>query len=468
VEVIMSVVRMPVRVVLFAVLLLAVSTSGLWAGPPALVVAHEKAPGLPAAAEDDDFLPRDPAKEELGRLLFFDKELSGNRNTSCATCHHPLTGTAEGLSLPVGEGGTGLGVTRNTGSEADAIHERVPRNAPHVFNLGALEFKTMFHDGRLAEDPGEPSGFRSPAGALLPAGLDSALAAQAMFPVTSTTEMAGQHLENPIGTAAAAGDVVAVWDLLALRLQAIDDYVDLFVAAFDDVSVAGDITYAHAANAIGAFEAAAYRSDDSPFDRYLRGDGDAMSPPAKRGMRLFYGRAGCDSCHAGTFQTDHLFHATGVPQIGPGKGDNLPGYSDGLDDFGRERVTGLAEDRFRFRTPSLRNVALTGPWGHDGAYNDLEAMVRHMLDPETALAGYDMSQALLPPRDDLDAIDFLCYTDPARRAAVEAVIEVKPVSLRDREVEDLVEFLHALTDPRALDIRNTVPMEVPSLLPVAE
>ena len=131
-------------------------------------------------------------------------------------------------------------------------------------------------------------------------------------------------------------------------------------------------------------------------------------------------------------------------------------------------MTGLAEDRFRFRTPSLRNVALTGPWGHDGAYNDLEAMVRHMLDPETALAGYDMSQALLPPRDDLDAIDFLCYTDPARRAAVEAVIEVKPVSLRDREVEDLVEFLHALTDPRALDIRNTVPMEVPSLLPVAE
>ena len=75
-------------------------------GPPPLARG-----GVPPAAVDADFPDRDPLKEELGRLLFFDKELSGNRNISCATCHHPLTGSAEGLSLAVGEGGRGLGTT---------------------------------------------------------------------------------------------------------------------------------------------------------------------------------------------------------------------------------------------------------------------------------------------------------------------------------------------------------------------
>jgi cytochrome c peroxidase len=111
------------------------------------------------------------AKVELGRNLFFDKILSGNLNTSCATCHHSLADTGDGLSLPVGEGGAGLGVTRDTGSDDDAIYERVPRNAPPVFNLGAREFTLMFHDGRIMEDPAHPSGFQNPAGVHLPTGL---------------------------------------------------------------------------------------------------------------------------------------------------------------------------------------------------------------------------------------------------------------------------------------------------------
>ena len=89
------------------------------------------------------------AKVELGKQLFFDKILSGNLNISCATCHHSFTATGDGLSLPIGEGGRGLGVTRDTGVGADAVHERVPRNAPAVFNLGAREFTTLFHDGRV-------------------------------------------------------------------------------------------------------------------------------------------------------------------------------------------------------------------------------------------------------------------------------------------------------------------------------
>ena len=424
---------------------------------------------LPAPATDDDFYPRDPAKEELGKLLFSDKILSGNLNLSCATCHHPLSDTGDGLSLPIGEGGNGLGVTRDTGQGAAAVPERVPRNAPPVFNLGAKEYERMFHDGRVAVDPAQPSGFLSPAGDALPAGLANVLAAQAMFPVTSGTEMAGQEGENPIADAAAAGQLAGtggVWEQLAARLQAIPEYVELFREAFADIETADEITYVHAANAIAAFEAAAWRADDSPFDRYLRGNRGAMSSEQRAGMKLFYGKAECARCHTGTFQTNHEFAAIGMPQIGPGKGDNLPPHTDGLDDFGRERVTGDPADRFAFRVLSLRNVALTGPWGHDGAYNTLEAVVRHHLDPETALRNYDPSQAVLPSREDLDALDFAIMNDAASVDAIAAAIVLEPVELSEREIGQLIDFLHALTDPSSVDLRRDMPLRVPSGLPV--
>lgn len=420
---------------------------------------------LPAPSSDALFVSHDPEKVALGRLLFIDKVLSGNLNISCATCHHSLTDTGDGLSLPVGEGGRGLGVTRDTGAGVDEIHERVPRNAPPVFNLGAREFTTMFHDGRVQEDPAEPSGFRSPAGSQLPSGLESALAAQAMFPVTSATEMAGQAGENPIADAAAANQLAGpggVWDQLAERLRAIPEYVDRFQRAYDDVTGPADITFVHAANAIAAFEATAWRADNSPFDRFLRGNGAAMSTQAKRGMRLFYGKANCAACHSGTFQSDQQFHAIAMPQVGPGKGDGPSGH----EDFGRERVTGDPADRFRFRTPSLRNVALTGPWGHDGAYDSLEAVVRHHLHPLRSLRTYDASQLVVPSRPDLDAQDLVVMQDPAAVQAIAQANELVPVRLRKREVADLIAFLQALTDPASIDLRGDVPRRVPSGLPL--
>ncbi len=464
-----------IRLVLLGVLTLAVGTPRLNAADP----GHDPSDPttgprpwrteLPAPATDDDFYPRDPAQEELGKLLFSDKILSGNLNISCATCHHPLTDTGDGLSLPIGEGGFGLGVTRDTGQDASAVPERVPRNAPPVFNLGAREYERMFHDGRVAVDPAQPSGFLSPAGDALPAGLANVLAAQAMFPVTSGTEMAGQEGENQVADAAAADALAGpggVWDQLAVRLREIPEYVELFQAAFDDVETADDITFVHAANAVAAFEAAAWRADQSPFDRYLRGERGAMSSEQRAGMKLFYGRAGCDACHSGVFQTNHDFAAIGMPQIGPGKGDNLQSYADGRDDFGRERVTGDPADRFAFRVLSLRNVALTGPWGHDGAYDTLEAVVRHHLNPEAALRNYEVSQAVLPSRDDLDAHDFTVMNDPARVDAIAAAIALEPVELSEREIGLVIDFLHALTDPRSVDLRRDSPLEVPSGLPV--
>ncbi|WP_198245464.1 cytochrome-c peroxidase [methane-oxidizing endosymbiont of Gigantopelta aegis] len=425
---------------------------------------------LPAAPENSDYYNNgmpNKHKVELGKLLFFDKVLSGNQNISCATCHHTLTDTGDGLSLPVGEGGQGLGMARHTGVGDNAIHARVPRNAPPVFNLGAREFSRMFYDGRLEVNPSHPSGFDSPAGDDLPMGLDNVLAAQAMFPVTSAEEMAGQVGENMQADAAAASDFPAVWEIIANRLRNIPEYVDLFKAAFpDEVTQASDITYVQAANAIAAFEADAWRFDNSPFLRFLKGDKKALSKSAKKGMKIFYSRkkANCASCHSGPFQTDHDFHAIAMPQIGPGKGDGFDGHSD----FGRERVTGDTEDRFKFRTPTLSNIALIAPYGHDGAFNTLEAMVRHHLDPETSLLEYDRSQAVLPSRPDLDAIDFIVMDDQQRVDDIADANELDEKHLSEKQFGYLMDFLHALTDPAAVDLRMNTPMRVPSGLPVAD
>jgi cytochrome c peroxidase len=420
---------------------------------------------LPDPVQDSDFHHQgrhNSPKVVLGKFLFFDKILSGNQNIACATCHHPLAATGDGLSLPVGEGGVGLGVDRDTGSGDDVIHERVPRNATPLFNLGAREMTRMFHDGRVAVDPSQPSGFRSPAGDALPSGLETVLAAQAMFPVTSATEMAGQAGENEIADAAADGDLAGVWEQLAQRLRKIKGYVIMFRKAFDDVKRAEDITFTHAANAIAAFEAVTWRADNSPFDRFLRGDQRAMSKAAIEGMKLFYGKAGCARCHAGKFQTDMEFHAIAMPQIGPGKSP------DGHEDFGREHVTGEKADRCKFRTPPLRNVALTGPWGHDGAYNSLRAVVEHHLHPIASLKQYDTTQAVLPSRSDLDELDFVVHNDPAYRAVIAAANELTPQKLSVESLNYLIEFLHALTDPASIDLRRDIPSYVPSGLPVED
>lgn len=424
---------------------------------------------LPDAVTDADYFNKgmpNMAEVMLGKALFFDKILSGNQNVSCATCHHALTDTGDGLSLPIGEGGRGLGVTRDTGSGLDAVVERVPRNAPPVFNLGADSFSVMFHDGRVSADSSQPSGFKTPAGDSLPAGLNNALAAQAMFPVTSATEMAGQNGENSVANAAAMGDLAGpngVWAQLADRLRVNAKYSMMFSDAYGISD--SEISMVYVANAIAAFEAEAWRADNSAFDRYLRGDEKALSQSAKKGMKLFYGEAGCSSCHSGKFQTDNGFHSIAMPQIGAGKGHDIDGHGD----FGREAVTGMMQDRYRFRTPSLRNVALTGPWGHDGAYNSLKNIVQHHLDPVASILSYDcLSEPVLPSRADLDAVDCLVQNDASRVAEIASANELRAVALQENQVMALMDFLDALTDPGSIDLRSDVPKSVPSGLSLAD
>jgi cytochrome c peroxidase len=434
---------------------------------PALVppgaAAQDGTPGF-APLRDNDFLgdgDYDGALVDLGRLLFFDEVLGGNRNISCATCHHPDNATGDALSLPLGEGGVGLGVARTAGTGKWRVRQRVPRNSPALFNLGARQVRSLFHDGRVAVDASVASGFATPAGDDLPRGLTNVLAAQALFPLTSAIEMAGARGENEVGRAVARGRLAGAggaWDLLARRLGNVPEYARLFAAAFADVDNATDITIVHAANAIAEFEMAAFRSDDSPFDRMLRGDAGAMSAQQQRGMNLFYGRAGCSRCHAGVLQTDGRFHSIAMPQVGPGTG----GGADGRDDFGREAVTGRAADRYRFRTPSLRNVELTSPYGHAGAYASLEAMVEHYRNPANELRDYDPSQLVLPSRGYLNRFDLQIVNSPARVNAIAAANEARPTRLNGQDIAELVAFLRALTDPAARDLRAAVPTSVPS------
>ena len=281
-----------------------------------------------------------------------------------------------------------------------------------------------------------------------------------------------RHLAREICSAAAAGDLNvesyrAPRQALAPaeRLRGIDEYVARFMAVYG-LSGPDDISFVHAANAIAAFESVAWRADNSAFDRYLRGDKKALSPAQLSGMRIFYSKnkGGCAACHSGPFQTDHSFRAIAVPQIGPGKGD---GWS-GREDFGRERVTGRPADRYKFRVPSLRNVALTAPYGHSGAFGSLEAVARHHLDAPGSLERYDRSQARLPQRDDLAALDFLVMDNPQLRAEIAAAAEIPSRYLSKDEFSDLLEFLHALTDPGSIDLRDDVPHQVPSGIPLAE
>ena len=213
--------------------------------------------------------------------------------------------------------------------------------------------------------------------------------------------------------------------------------------------------FEHAANAIAAYEIAAFSFDDSPWDRYLAGDREALSEEAKKGALLFYGKAGCSECHSGSLMTDQQYHNIAVPQLGPGKQEG------GLD-YGRYLETKEPADKFAFRTPPLRNIALTGPWTHSGAYMALEDVVLHHLDPESALRSYDPTSLPESFRDtahlDDDLLSEMLDTLDTRLA--------EPKELSDEEVQQLMVFLYALTSPSAVDLSYLVPDSVPSGLPV--
>ena len=374
----------------------------------------------------------------LGRKLFFSKTLSGDRDTACATCHHPVLGGGDDLPLSIGVGAAepdllGPGRTHPEGELT------VPRNAPSTFNIGLFQ-KGLFWDSRI-EELGD-RGIRTPDsafGAEDPAAGDSIIAAQARFPVTSAEEMRGFEFVQ-------GGTNDELRSALERRLS--EDR--RWAPEFETVFGSPEITYARIAEAIGTYEASQVFTETS-WRAYVEGDDEAIDDDAKRGALLFYrstdeGGADCGSCHSGDFFTDESFWAICAPQIGRGKGDGPTETND----FGRARETGMLVDRYAFRTPSLLNVAVTGPFLHSGAYENLDDVIRHHFDPLAESAVYDPSsvpQAAMEGFEDnrLEILETLVES-PRAIPYFDA-----PLTYSERDVADLVAFLETLTDPCVLD-----------------
>lgn len=417
---------------------------------------------LPPPLDPQDFDSAIPAELNLGRLLFYDPILSGNRNVSCASCHHPQLATGDGVALGIGDGGIGLGPERRV-DPANPPEQRIPRNAPPLFNLGHRSIHTLFADGRIERDPNRPSGLRTPLEDDMVSGFDGILSAQTMFPVLSPDEMAGHYSENDISRAVRLGLLSGpggAWDLISQRVAAIPEYARMFAAAYPHIAEGAPIAFTDISNAIAAFMAFEWRADDSAFDRHLRGEAPLQGAAAE-GMALFFGAADCSGCHAGPLLSDQRFHAMGAPQIGPGKAARFESHQR---DTGRMRVTGRADDAYAFRTPMLRNVTETGPWGHAGAHDDLGAFLRFHADPAAGLSAFAARVALPAPEHFTGDWTILETRDEI--AAIAAAIKTPPVPLSEAEITALLGFLDSLRDPQSLAGRLGVPEEVPSGLPL--
>ncbi|MFK5948944.1 MAG: cytochrome-c peroxidase [Methylococcales bacterium] len=410
-------------------------------------------------------------KSQLGMKLFFSKGLGGDQDSACVTCHHPTLGGGDNLSLSIGvEAVTPdlLGPGRRhiqTGHAFDG-GPTVPRNAPTTFNV-ALWDSVLFHDGRVESVVKEAGGngaitggalnIRTPDSAFgvvdATAG-DNLTTAQARFPVTSPEEMRGHTY--------AAGDNTTLRDALVARLDGSSiagvDVMPLngWQAEFDAIYGTGSpsITFGNIAEAIGEYERSQVFVNNS-WKAYVEGDTAAISEGAKEGALLFFnsvadGGANCAECHSGDFFTDEDFYATAMPQIGRGKGDGV----DGTDDLGRFRETGDVNDEYAFRTPSLLNVEMYGPWGHAGGHTTLEATVKYHANPTAGIQSYDFNQL----EGSVQATNMVANTQlaldklTANRADVNfPEVTLEDVDLTDEQVGKIVMFLKALTDPCTKD-----------------
>jgi cytochrome c peroxidase len=349
-----------------------------------------------------------PAREELGRLLFWDPILSGNKDIACATCHHPEFAYADGRDISRGTGSAGLGPER-----ADRSGGRIPvvkRNSPTLLNVAfnGLDDRRGRRGFSLPPEPVNPAN----APMLWDIRVRS-LETQALEPIKALEEMRGTAYPE-----------AAALDAVATRVRGIPEYVRLFERAFGRATV---IDAAKIGEAIAAFERTLVAMN-SPFDRFRAGDADALTDQQRRGFETF-DEVGCDRCHDGPMFSDFDLHAEGVPE------HPLLAQPD------------VGAGRFRFRTPSLRNVALTAPYMHNG-------MLRTLAD---VLRFYDNGRSENP--------NVSSERGERRRGDTTARIagEFRRVDdMSEREMEDIIAFLQSLTDSR---FDRTVPPRVPSGLP---
>jgi cytochrome c peroxidase len=273
-----------------------------------------------------------------------------------------------------------------------------------------------------------------------------------MFPVLSREEMRafqGNELAGISDT-----EPGQIWDSLMVRLGRIPEYRKLFEQAYPGQRFDG-MTFAHASNAMAGFLLSKLAFSNSPWDRFLAGDDEAMTTVQLQGAKSFMSQsAKCASCHNGPALTDNKFRNVAVAQFGPGQGDG----PSGRDDFGRMRVTGNPAERYAFRTPPLRNVELTAPYGHDGAFFSLRDFVDHYSRSDEKLQNYDRTQ--LEPLLQGTVLDNFAEILATRDGRLATLV------LSEQETNDITEFMKALTDPAARNLIGVIPGRVPSGLSI--
>ncbi len=365
---------MPVRLGLSTVVvgvLVAACGGGESRPEPGPAYAWDLPPGFPTPEVPADN-PMSAVKVELGRRLFHDVRLSGNQTLSCASCHLQELAFTDGRAR--GLGSTGM------------LHPRGPQQLANLAYFRAFTWANSVVPG---------------------------LEVQALVPMTG---------QDPVELGIGGMDAT-----VAARLEADPEYLRLFRASFpEEVEL---VTYPNVVKAIAAFERTLL-SGNSPYDRHRRGDATALSDAARRGMDLFFSdRTGCASCHSGFAFTD----AAGAPgEVGnPFPFHNVGLYDeDGLgaypaDGTGLLALTFRPEDMGRFRTPPLRNVAVTAPFMHDGSIATLAEVIETFDAGGRARMRNGIPSPLQSPL-------------------------VRPLGLTAAEKGDLLAFLEALTDEEFL------------------
>jgi cytochrome c peroxidase len=313
-----------------------------------------------------------PEKVALGEKLFNDKRLSADDSVSCATCHEPAKGFADGKALSTGIKG-----------------QQVTRNSPTVLN--ALFNASQFWDGRA-----------------------STLEDQAKLPILNPREMG---MPSP--------------EAVVAKVRAIPEYAAEFKKVYGR-----EVTYDDLASAIASFERMQF-SGSARFDKFIHGDGKALTASEKRGWALFNGKARCNTCHAANIVSplfsDQKFHnigiaahkqdfvqlareALGVVRTGDEKQIDELALQTKFSELGRFLVTKQENDVGAFKTPTLRNVGITGPYMHDGSLSTLWDVMDH----------YNKGGVPNP------------YLDGG----------MQRLGLTEPEIDDLVAFMFALTDER--------------------
>lgn len=444
--------------------------------------------------------PVDPQLAELGRLLWFDTRHSLHRDNTCGGCHAP--GNGFGDSQPMA-----IGVQSNSLVGPHRAGPRNQRRSPLVINTAL--YPALMWNGRfnsLSRDPFDNSrGFRFPfpeadtrfsrANDVLHQ-VTHLLQAQAHMPPTELIEVGGFTGTCPDGVPDSTlgadfcqfddgvGEAVPLPDpatgsrnepirqkTLAI-LNATPAYRTLFGEVFPTVRAGAPIDFFMFGKAIAEFEFTLVFAD-APIDQFARGETGAMSVDEKRGALLFFGKAGCVTCHAVDGVSNEMFsdfqsHVIGVPQIAPvfgaGHGNVLFAGPDHDEDFGLEEVTGRPEDRYKFRTAPLRNLAVSPGFFHNGAFTRLEDAIRFHLNVIAGARTYNPGTAGVPA-------DLTFRLGPAIGRKLLDPLMQRPTPLSPVEFADLVSFVrNGLLDRRvnAGNLCQLVPSQVPSGSPVLE